>query len=199
MAISYVDFNSGATSCAMPNHAIGDLIIIAAYFVGNGLPTLGSGFTNLGTVMSGTAAGSRIGYRVAVGTNDAADPSGTWTGSAALEATLYRGTGLPGAIASNSGSSTAVGYPALTMNQSGSSWAHRAAAHVSATNLNSVTLTGYTLRCNGSGVVSFDSNAAVTNPSTGSQTVNASGAWMTWTVEIQPPASTATNRFFYAM
>jgi hypothetical protein len=184
MAVSYVGTCAvGTTTSTIAAHAVDDLIVLDAYFAGNGLPTAGAGYTSYATVMNGTALGSRVGYLFALSTSDT---SGTWTGSAAINGGIYRGAGMPGAYATNVGSSASVDYPALTLSRPGQSWVMRCAAHLTATNMHLGSLTGFTFRVGANGIAAWDSNGPVSSVSAGSQSVNASSTWIAWTIEIPP-------------
>jgi hypothetical protein len=188
MAISFVDSFDGGTTATIPAHQVGDLIIITAYAGSGTAPTLGSGFTSLGTAANGTAVSARVGYRIATATTTT---TGTWTGAAFIWGVIYRGTGTPGTPTSATGTSASVGYPALTLAQSGTSWVFRPSGALNATNSNSATLTGYTQRRGGNQISNFDSNGGVASPGVGTQTVNTSGPWVAFSLEI-PPAATAS-------
>ena len=124
MAISYVSSGTGTNSIAsMPSHQAGDLLIFFAYRDGSTTnPTLPAGFTSI-TAPDGTSSSTTVGYKIAA---SGSETSGTWTNATSLICHVYRsstGSVFPGAVATNTGSSTTVNYPALTLNNtSGSSW-----------------------------------------------------------------------------
>lgn len=128
MALTRVGVATGTTTCTVPTHSVGDLIVIFAYRTGSTTaPSLGAGYTSILT-KSGTTCSARIGYRIANATNDA---SGTWTNSSALVCHVYTsslyssGSSMAiGGSASSSSTTVTVNYPALTMtNGGGTSWA----------------------------------------------------------------------------
>ena len=124
MAISYVSSGTGTNSIAsMPSHQAGDLLIFFAYRDGSTTnPTLPAGFTSI-TAPDGTSSSTTVGYKIAA---SGSETSGTWTNATSLICHVYRsstGSVFPGAVATNTGSSTTVNYPALTLNNTGgSSW-----------------------------------------------------------------------------
>jgi hypothetical protein len=196
MAVSYVGSATGSTTATVPAHAIGDLIVIAAWNTSATLPTMGAGYTSAGTVVNGASASGRVAYRVATATNDA---SGTWSNCVSIWCVVYSGTGTPGTATSNTGSGTAIGYPALTLTQPGASWVVRPGAALAASTMNSSALTGYTNRVNGPQVATFDSNGTVATAGAATQTVTGSGAWVTLSLEIPPAASAVPTNQFFAM
>lgn len=190
--VSYIGGASAlATSVTIPVHAIGDLLIIAAYAASATIPTLGAGFTSLSTAVNGTALASRIGYKIATATNDA---SGTWTNAGVVHSTIYRNTIVP-IVASNTGTGTAVGYPALTLRDS--AWVSRHALQVGTSNVNAAAVSGFTLRYGDGNGANFDSNGIISSLTSTTQTTTGTGAWITWSVELQPawlPTGRATGR-----
>lgn len=127
MTISRVGTATGTTSATVPAHAIGDLIIIAAFRNTTGTPSLPAGYTSILT-KTGTTSSMRVGFKIATATNDA---SGTWTNATALVCHVYRssnyatgGSLFIGGSASSSSTNNTVNYPALTMTHTdGTSWA----------------------------------------------------------------------------
>jgi hypothetical protein len=192
VAISFVNSFDGGTTATIPAHQVGDLIFITGWAGSGTAPTVGSGFTSLGSAVNGASAAGRVGYQIATTTSTT---SGTWTGAAFIWGVIYRGTGTPGTPTSATGSSVNVGYPALALTWPGTSWVFRPGAALNATNSNSATLTGYTQRRGGNQISNFDSNGGVASPGVGTQTVNVSGPWIAFSVEICPgPPGRGTNR-----
>lgn len=186
--ISFVNANqAAATTVTTATHAAGDLLVITSWGIFSTIPSLGSGFTTpSGGTNSGSGVGWRCGSRIATSTNDS---SGTWTNANNVQNINYRGASGLGAVAFNSGTSATIVYPALTLQQPGTSWVLRVGWHIGASNLNSTTLTGYTRRQTlspGSGqVVTWGSNGTVaSNPTADSQSANSSSTWQSCSIEI---------------
>lgn len=199
MAISYIGGAVGTTTATIPAHQAGDLIVAFAFRSGSTtLPTLPTGWTSIQTGAAQTAA-SRLAYRVAT---DNTTTTGTWTNAGRLVIHVYRGATTPGAsVAPSTGASTTVTFPALTLQQAGSSWVARFAGHRTSTNLPVPTgstqrqLTGNTPIAAGN-----DSNGTVaSNPTATNVTVNASSGWHAYTVELRdaPPTGDAAGTFTY--
>lgn len=195
MAISQVGAATGTTSCTVPAHNIGDLIVIFAYRSGSTTaPSLGAGFVSILT-KAGTSCSARIGFKIATATNDA---SGTWTNATQLTCIVYtssnRTTGgslYVGGSASNSSINTTINYPALTMTHAdGTSWAAGfAGTSVATAALSTHPPTGMTF-FSGSDVTAtvevcaFDTAGAVSSWSSQNTTVGASGNSVSATLEI---------------
>jgi hypothetical protein len=195
MTISIVGAATGATTCTIPAHNIGDLILIYAAHTGaNTVPTLPAGYTSI-VNGSGNTDGWRLGAKIATATNDS---SGTWTNSTALTCVVYTSDQIAsgGAInigghASNTGATTTINYAALTMNYGdGASRVAGFAFSRSTTNgLNThapsgmTTITGADL-VNTCEVNAFDTNGTVSGWSSTNTTVTTATGWATATVEI---------------
>jgi hypothetical protein len=114
VSISRVGSATGVTSCTVPTHAVGDLILIFAFRDGSTTaPTLPAGFTSL-TTKAGTTCSARVGYKFATATNDA---SGTWTNATEVVCHVYTGTNsTPNLLNfnSNAGTTNAANFPAFT-------------------------------------------------------------------------------------
>src|ERR1700722_18738703 len=121
MAITLVGTSTGTNTATPVAHQAGDLIIIAAFRNTTGTPALPTGYVSVLT-KTGTTSSLRIGYRIAVATNDA---GGTWTNATATVCHVYRpssGNTLGiGASASASATTNTINYPALTLVDSSSS------------------------------------------------------------------------------
>lgn len=182
---------STTTTVATAAHLPNDFLVIVGWRALTTLPGLGAGWTTPtgGTDVS-TSIGTRIGYRVAVGTDSTSDPSGTWTGAAALCNSNFRGGSNTGALAFGTGTGTVITYPALTLQKPGKSWVVLAVRHAAATNIESAAITGFTNRsvsATGGTVfraAQWDSNGLVTSHPAVTQTVNTTGAWQCWSIEI---------------
>ncbi len=197
MAISYVSSGTGTNSIAsMPSHQAGDLLIFFAYRDGSTTnPTLPAGFTSI-TAPDGTSSSTTVGYKIAA---SGSETSGTWTNATSLICHVYRsssGSVFPGAVATNTGSSTTVNYPALTLNNTGgSSWVLGFAG----CNQSNMSLeTAPSLMTNRSTVsdatdeaAGADTNGGVTSWSSTNVSVGGtSGPWTTAVIEIAESAIT---------
>ena len=116
--ISRVGTSTGTNTCTFTTHAIGDILIVAAFRATTGTTALGSGFQSIIT-KTGTTSSMRVGFKIATATNDAA---GTWTNATATVCHVYRsssyGTGSSlyiGASASAAQTTNTINFPALTM------------------------------------------------------------------------------------
>lgn len=125
MAISYVSSGTGTNSIAsMPSHQAGDLLLFFAFRDGSTTaPSLPSGKTNISSGSgSGVARAYRLGYLIATGSSET---SGTWTSATSLICHVYRPSSgktiSVGGFAVNSGSSSSVNYPTITMQDSSGS------------------------------------------------------------------------------
>ena len=194
MAISYVSSASAAaTTVAMPTHQVGDLIIAFVYRDGNTTaPALPSGWTNIDNSGANTNS-ARLAYKNAVST---AETTGTWTNATGIVIHVYRGTGGIGASAVGGASSNTVTYPALTLQRTdNTSWTARFAGHRTATNLTTNTPVGYIAR---TGVATeargCDTNGTISsNPTTGTQAVDATSGYRAYTLEILSPSPAVTG------
>jgi hypothetical protein len=207
VSVSQVGAATGTTTCTVPAHNIGDLIVIFAYRSGSTTaPTLGAGFTNLRT-QSGTTCSGRIGFRVATSTSDA---SGTWTNASHLTCLVYRSSNYStgsslyiGTTASTSSTTTTVNYPAITLKHTDTtSWVIGfAGTSVATAALSTHAPAGMTFFTNSdvtatTEVCAFDTNGAVASWSSTNTTVSAAGNSISATVELienQPGA--AINNF----
>ncbi len=121
MSITRIGTATGTTTCTVPAHQPGDLIVICAERSATSFATLGTGFTSLLT-KAGTSVSMTIGYRWATATNDA---SGTWTNALALTCVVLRpssGNVLGvGASATHAQTTNTINYPALTLSDGYSS------------------------------------------------------------------------------
>lgn len=189
MAVSYVSSASAAAATvAMPTHQLGDLIIAFAYRDGSTTaPALPAGWTNIDNSGANTNS-ARLAYKYAV---SAAETTGTWTNATGIVIHVYRGTGGIGATAVGGASSNTITYPALTLQRTdNTSWAVRFAGHRTATNLTTNAPAGYTARTGvATEAVGYDTNGTIsTNPTTGTQSVNATSGYRAYTLEILSPS-----------
>lgn len=194
MAVTYVSSASAAAATvAMPTHQLGDLIIAFAYRDGNTTaPSLPAGWTNINNSGANTNS-ARLAYKFALSN---AETTGTWTNATGIVIQVYRGTGGVGANAVGGASSGTITYPALTLqNADNTSWVARFAGHRTATNMTTNTPAGYTQRTGvATEVQGSDTNGAVaTNPTTGTQVVNATSGYRAYTIEIKGPAPKIEN------
>jgi hypothetical protein len=193
-AATGIQFISGAsaaaTSVTLGTHAAGDLLIAYAFRDGSTTAlTRPAGWTNISTSAGANNCTDIQAYKVAT---SSAETSGTWTNATGLTILVYRnaGTGI-GNFTGQAGTGSTLTYLGLTRTfTDGQSWIVRFAGHRTATNLLTNTPTGYTARA---GVASesrgIDSGGPVaSDPSTQTQTVNASSGWFTCTLEINPSA-----------
>jgi hypothetical protein len=110
MAITRIGSATGTTSCTLPTHQAGDLIIIFAYRDGNTTaPSLPAGYWNI-TNNGANTNSMRVGYRIAP---SAGTSSGTWTNATSVIGVVYRGATI-GCFAVNGAASTTVTYSAVT-------------------------------------------------------------------------------------
>lgn len=102
--------STGATTITIPTHQTGDIIVIAAFREeAETIPSLGSGFTSLGTTSTaGLTMSSRVGYKVAA---SASETSGTWTNANALAVAVYRDVRTTGSIWTNDTTDSADAMP----------------------------------------------------------------------------------------
>ena len=185
-SISFISSaTAGAATVAIPAHNIGDLLVITGWTASATVPTLGAGFTNIISTTAATAVSGRVGYRIATATNDT---SGTWTNAVSLCVLIYRGAGAPSASASGTGSSTALLYPALTLNTF-QPWVLRPGGCLAAGNVNSTTaLSPYVDRqTSNTHLAYWDSNGNVSSAVQVSQSIDTSGAWIGFSIEIPGP------------
>lgn len=129
MTISLVGVATGTTTCTVPAHNVGDIIVIFAFRTASGTaPSLGSGYQSILTKAQGTTGSARVGFKIATSTSDA---SGTWTNASALVCHVYRSSNYAtgsslyvGGSASAGSTTSTVNFPALTLTHTdGTSWA----------------------------------------------------------------------------
>jgi hypothetical protein len=184
VGVSHVNANS---TPAISGVLSGDLLITVAWQISATAPTLPAGWTNwpvAPTANNGSTAAYRVGYKYA---GAPSDTSGTWINSGSTMMFAFRNA-QPGAIASNTGNSNTIGFPALTLNNASGSYGVRCAWNTSASDVSTGTITGYTNRATGhTNLTGKTSTAALTgNPTAVSQTVNASSTWLSNTFEVAP-------------
>jgi hypothetical protein len=195
VAISYVGGASGVTSATLPTHQVGDLIIAFAFRDGSTVaPTLGSGFTST-TTRTGTLSSCIVGFRRATVTNTA---TGTWTNATSVIFVIYRGVGSIGGTSVDSGSSTTINYPAVTLtNQTGSSWVVGFAGHRSTNVAIQTAPTGMVNRISVSDATdeaaSHDTNSGFSSFTSRTASVGGtSSGWVSATIELIDGSATAT-------
>lgn len=184
MALSFIGVStSSATTCAIPAHVAGDLIIIVATQSSTGgavIPTCPAPFT---TIFSGQGLGSSpssaniiVGWMIATGSGTT---SGTWTTANKMTAAVYRGA-HPTAPIGNVGSPVGqlantlgtFATPTLTTMAASGSWVLYAFSAAQATDAPPVSLTN---RSNVTGNGLFDSNAAVSTWAGDTHTLTGAG------------------------
>lgn len=126
MAITRIGSATGTTSCTLPTHQAGDLIIIFAFRDGSTTaPSLPANYWNI-TNNGANTCSMRVGYRIAP---SAGTSSGTWTNATSVIGVVYRGARV-GSFAVGGAASTTVNYPARTLLYSNNtSWVVGAAGH----------------------------------------------------------------------
>lgn len=184
MAIGYVASSAvcvpGGTTATFPAHSIGDMLVEANYSTTATPPPILSGWTQDATV-SQASISSILANMVAQATSG---EFGTWSDVSSSGAIWAGCTGI-GAVASNSGTTANVIYPALALQKTdGTSWVARFSAGLAGSNW-TLGIAGYTQRASSGSMAIFDSNGGVaSNPTADTVAINAAGAWNTWTVEL---------------
>ena len=191
MAISRIGSASGTTTATPPSHQAGDLIVAFAFRDGNTTaPSLPSGVNWLSptnATRAGTTCSHRVAYKIATSN---AESIGTFTNATSVIVVVYRGCnplnpiGVGGV---NSGSSTTVNFPAVTLQTTlGTSWVvgfdgHRSAdvaIETAPTNMTNVTtVSDATDECG-----AHDTNAGVTGWT--SQNASVGGTSSGWTSHV---------------
>lgn len=187
--ISYVGQATGTNTVTLPTHEPGDMVILFAFRDGNATPPTeptGLGWETI-TTRAGTSCSARVSWRRARNTGTTA---GSWTNATSVVALVYRGATGPGASNVNSGSSTTVNYPALSLSDAGGgAWVVGFAGHRSTnTNLQNAP-SGMTNRANTQDATDeasgHDTNGPVTTwTSTNVAVGGTSSGWVSVVVEI---------------
>jgi len=195
MTISRVGAATGTTTCTVPTHSIGDLILIGAFRQTTATsPSLPAGYTSIANGTA-TSCAYRCGYKIATATNDS---SGTWTNATAITCVVYTSDQIAAGgainIGGHLGSSAAtnpVSYGGITLNYTdGASWVFAFSGNRSPTNsVQTHPPTGMTLIAssdlvNTVEVCAFDTNAGVSSWSTQTTTLSTATGWGTTVVEI---------------
>jgi hypothetical protein len=191
MAVSFIGSVSALDQVTIPAHAVGDLILIAAYCMdGNGTaPTLPAAFTEISHATASDAW--LLAYKIATSTSDA---SGHWGADSLVLCSVFRGadTNQPiGAWAANSGTADAgVTYPGLTLQTpGGTSWVAAFASSDSATVTLGTAPSGMTRREGFAALLhkgaSFDTNGTVTSFASRTVAATGVGAYRTHTIEVR--------------
>ena len=111
-SITYIGQASGVTSATLPAHQVGDLILAFAFNDASPtIPTLPTGWTNIGTDATATGKAS-LSYKVAP-TNS--ETTGTWTAATTVIFLIYRGVdvaNITGLETSSNGTATSITYQA---------------------------------------------------------------------------------------
>jgi hypothetical protein len=113
-SISFVDsLYTNSASPTAPTHATGDWMVVGVFGGSATIPSLASGFTDIGSRTQNSAIAFRAGYKVCA---SAAESAGTWTNGNRSVVIVYRSVasvGTPGQSGSN-GSTTAT-FAAITV------------------------------------------------------------------------------------
>lgn len=189
--IQYIGQATGSSSASLPAHQAGDLLLAFAYRDGNNnAPALASGWTDIASANGANTNSSRLAYKFAA--SDSED-SGTWNNADELVILVYRGVASIGANNYNTGNSTTVNYPALTLNaSSGSSWVVGFAGHRSTNTSLETAPSGMTNRANVQDATAeasgHDTNGGVTGWSSTNVSVGGtSSGWFSRVVELISP------------
>lgn len=179
--------SAAANSVSLPSGWVADdLAVVFAHRDGSTTaPSLPSGWTDIVSGGASTNSG-RAGYRI-LQSGDTS--SGTWTNATSIIVVILRGYNPAspiGASATSGGASTSMSFPALTFNiAEGTSWALLMGGHRTATNVNTVALSGTTNRSGTTNDICAHSAERVTGWSATSKTVNANSGWRTVSIEVR--------------
>jgi hypothetical protein len=189
VAITFVgEADAGAASVALPAFSADDIAYVFAFRDGSTTaPSLPAGWTNIASGGANTCS-YRVGCRQLVGTDTT---TGTWTNATEIEVVVLRGVDLGnlfGVSAQGSGSSTSMNWPTLATfedpNAGNRSWVVLLGGHRSATDVNTVALSGATQRGGATTTLAAHTAESVSSWSSTSKTVNANSGWMTLGVEV---------------
>lgn len=195
MAITKVgSADAAAASVALPAFTAGDLAICFAFRDGTSTqPSVAAGWTNFASSSGTTACSWRAGYRIL----QAGDTTtGTWTNATDIEVIVLRGFDPVDWIlfaAQSAAQSASMSFPSVGLSEAdGSSWYVLFGGHRTATDANSVALTGTTNESPANGALALHTIQGTSSPwSTTAKTVNANSGWGTLVVEVRAvPAST---------
>lgn len=178
---------------AMPSHQVGDYLIMVAYRDGfTTPPSLPAGWTDISSPTGDNSNSMRVGYKIAASTSEV---SGTWTNATNLVCGSYRGVASIGAVAVNSGLTSSVALPNLTLqNTDGSSLVvgglgHRSGANSLASGLSGGTAMTYRGGYEGSGteqdMALWDTNVGVSSFTGGAISYATTSGWRTAAVELR--------------
>lgn len=190
MALSFVgQASAAADSATLPTFTAGDLAIVFAFRDGNTTaPTLPSGWNNLGSVGANTCS-ARWGYRILVAGDTT---TGTWTNATDIEVYVIRGFDAGAGFgffqgAGNTGASASMTWSSMGLTDLNSrSWVLLLGAHRTATDTNTVALTGTTNESPATNSVAMhDVQGASAAWSSTSKTVNANSGWITTVIEVR--------------
>lgn len=187
MAISFVGIaDAAAATVALPAFNADDVAFVFAFRDGSTTPpTLPAGWTNIDNAGANTSS-FRCGYRQLVGGDT---DTGTWTNATEIEVVVLRAVdlGYPfGVINSGTGASTSMNWPALGTftNPNGGSWVLLLGGHRTATDVNSVALSGTTNRSPGTTALGAHTKENTSSWASTSKTVNANSGWHTIALEV---------------
>lgn len=192
LMISFIGQATGAASATLPSFNAGDLAIVFAFRDGSTTaPSLPAGWTNILTRGTTTSCSQRVGYRQLVSGDTT---TGTWTNATSVVVLVYRSSVaavVPGASASNGGTTNTVNFPALTMQiADGSSWVAGFIGHRSTDTTIETAPAGMTNRANVQDATDeasgHDTNGGVAAWSSTNQTITGTASgWQSATVEVR--------------
>jgi hypothetical protein len=194
MTVAYVGAQgAAATSVTIPAHQVGDLILVFAYRDGSNTvpttPAAGGTVPTWTTIVSsgGNTNSSTFAYAVATATTTT---SGTWTNATEIIVQVYRGATVGASTSNAANNSSAINFPALTLQRTdSSSWVVGVAGHRTATNVE-VAPTGMTNRVfAGTEIAGHDTAAGVTTWNSTTVTVNSSSGWRSAVLELRDKTS----------
>jgi len=190
--VLYVGGATGTTSATVPTHEVGDLLLAYAYRDGSTTaPSLPSGWTNIANANGANSNSARLAYKIATTTSETATG---FTSATSLILHVYRNVDQSSPIGGNNfdtGSSTTISYPALTMSVSnGTSLVAGFSGHRSTNTAIETAPSGMVNRTSVSDATDqaagFDTNLGVTSWSAQTASVGGSSSgWFARTVEIK--------------
>ncbi len=188
MAVSFVGIADAAgASATLPAFNADDIAFVFAFRDGSTTaPTAPAGWTNIDSRGANTCS-YRCGYRQLIVSDTT---TGTWTNATDLVVVVLRGVdiGLLGLWTTNttSGASASMNFAALGAfaDQTGRAWVLLMGGHRTATDVNTVALSGTTNRNPATTTVAAHTKASTTTWSATAKTVNANSGWETISIEI---------------
>lgn len=187
MALSFVGIADAATDNAtLPAFNADDVAYVFAFRDGSTTaPSLPSGWTNIDSRGANTCS-YRCGYRQLVGGDTT---TGTWTNATEIVVVVLRGVDLGdpfGVTATAGGASATMNFGALGTfhDLTGRAWVLLMGAHRTATDVNTVALTGTTNRSPTTTTVAAHTKASTTTWPSTNKVVNANSGYETISLEI---------------